>query len=224
MKTRHLLLPVALSSLCGAYEAPAQVPSQEAVHKVSASSQKNQIVLTVANESRSQGAFALDVRAVKVPAGIILPNKAQTVKTLAAAQETECTFHFDVLRSVKIGAKDTLEFLVQDRQGGRWMKQVVVEYTGPANYKLEQNFPNPFNPSTTIYYDLPIDSRISIILYDILGRKVTRLVDRVEEAGYHDVRFDAHNLASGAYIYRMQADPIAGGRGFSDVKKLIVLK
>jgi hypothetical protein len=224
MKTRYFLLALILGSFFGAYGALAQVPSQEAIHKVAASSQKNQIVLTVANESRSQDAFALEVRAVKVPAGIILPNKVQTVKTLPAAQEAECAFQFDVARSVKIGAKDTLEFLVQDHQGGRWMKQVIVQYTGPANYKLEQNFPNPFNPSTTVYYDLPLDSRISIIVYDILGREVTRLVDRIEEAGYHDVHFDAHNLASGAYIYRMQADPIAGGKGFSDVKKLIVLK
>jgi hypothetical protein len=224
MKTRYLLLALMLSGLFGAYEALAQVPSQEVVHKVPASSQNNQIVLTVANESPRQGAFALDVRAVKVPSGITLPNKVQTIKTLAATQEAECTFQFDVARSVKIGAKDTLEFLVHDRQGGSWMKQIIVQYTGPENYTLEQNFPNPFNPSTTIYYDLPIDSRISIIVYDILGREVTRLVDRVEEAGYHDVRFDAHHLASGAYIYRMQADPMAGGKGFSGVKKLIVLK
>ncbi len=94
----------------------------------------------------------------------------------------------------------------------------------PTVSSLYQNFPNPFNPSTTICYDLPHDSRVSIVVYDVMGREVRHLVNAVKQAGSHDVHFDAHDLASGIYIYRMQADPVTGGRGFTDVKKLVVLR
>jgi len=147
-----------------------------------------------------------------------------TVKTLAARGEMDVTFSFDVGREAKVGRKDTLVFEIKDRIGGIWLKSIVVQYTAPKQYRLDQNFPNPFNPSTTIYYDLPHDSKVSIIVYDILGREVRHLIDRIEDAGSHDIRFSARGLASGVYIYRMQADPVRGGNGFSDVKKLMVLK
>jgi hypothetical protein len=109
---------------------------------------------------------------------------------------------------------------------------VIVTYTAPKAFALEQNFPNPFNPTTTIYYQLPTDSRVSIVVYDLLGREVKRLVDEVKEAGYHDQRFDASGIASGVYFYRMTAEPINGGgkaygpvgNSYVSVKKLIVLK
>jgi hypothetical protein len=94
----------------------------------------------------------------------------------------------------------------------------------PNGFSLLQNYPNPFNPSTTIYYDLPADSHVKILIYDILGREVRSLVDEQESAGYQKVRFDIQGVASGVYFYRIQADPLKGGKMFSDVKKMMVLK
>ncbi len=196
----------------------------QTVYQVPVSSTGNSIGLTVANDSKSLGASMLSIKPVGTYAELKFTPQSGTIKTLAAQGETEVSFSFDVARSAKVGKKDTLVFEVRDKVGGAWLKSIVLDYTAPKEFRLEQNFPNPFNPSTTIYYDLPHDSRISIVVYDILGREVRRLVDGIDEAGCHEVRFDARGLASGAYFYRMQADPVAGGKGFSNVKKLLVLK
>ncbi len=75
----------------------------------------------------------------------------------------------------------------------------------PEAYALRQNFPNPFNPSTEIQFDLSEDAMVSLIVYDVLGREVARLVHEELRAGTHRARFDAGNLPSGVYFYRIQA-------------------
>jgi hypothetical protein len=88
----------------------------------------------------------------------------------------------------------------------------------PTEYTLYQNYPNPFNPTTTIKYDLPNSSEVSLIIYDILGRKVKELVNTKQQAGRYEVQFNASNLASGVYIYQLVADK------FISSKKMILLK
>ena len=88
----------------------------------------------------------------------------------------------------------------------------------PASYKLEQNFPNPFNPSTTIKYSVHKEGLVKITLYDVLGREVTSLVNEVKPVGNYEVNFNASNLTSGVYFYRMQAG------SFIQVKKMILMK
>ncbi len=78
------------------------------------------------------------------------------------------------------------------------------EFEVPGEFALRQNYPNPFNPSTTIQYDVPAASRVSIRVYDMLGREVATLVDGDVAAGIHTVSFDARNLASGVYVYRLE--------------------
>ncbi len=90
--------------------------------------------------------------------------------------------------------------------------------TLPVLFKLEQNFPNPFNPSTTIRYSLPHRSHVTLAVYNTLGQKISDLVNADIDAGYHEIQFDANNLASGVYFYRMQAG------SFADAKRLILLR
>lgn len=92
-----------------------------------------------------------------------------------------------------------------------------VEET-PKSFLLEGNFPNPFNPSTIIKYQLPSDERVSLKVYDILGREIAVLADDFQKAGRYRVNFDAGRLASGIYIYRIKA-----GR-FTQTRKMIVAK
>ena len=75
----------------------------------------------------------------------------------------------------------------------------------PERIALEQNYPNPFNPSTTIRYGLPTRSHVTLTVFNTLGQQVATLVQREEEAGYHEAVFDASGLASGEYLYRLQA-------------------
>jgi len=78
----------------------------------------------------------------------------------------------------------------------------------PKEVRLHNNYPNPFNPSTQIAFDLPRESHVTLEVYNILGERVALLVDEVRGAGYHQVRFDASGLASGIYLYRMTANNV----------------
>jgi hypothetical protein len=84
--------------------------------------------------------------------------------------------------------------------------------SAPAEYTLEQNYPNPFNPTTTIRYELPKSSVVRLSVYDIAGREVSVLVNERREAGVHEVTFDASQLSSGVYLYRIQAGDIVQSR------------
>ena len=88
----------------------------------------------------------------------------------------------------------------------------------PTEYTLYQNFPNPFNPITTIKYDLPNAGEVSLIIYDILGRRVKQLVNDKQQPGRYEIKFDASNLASGVYIYQLITDK------YINAKKMILLK
>jgi len=88
----------------------------------------------------------------------------------------------------------------------------------PRGYVLSQNYPNPFNPVTSITYTLPQAERVLLGVYDLLGREVARLVDSVQAAGNHVIVFDARELASGVYLYRMKT------AGFTEVKRLVLLR
>lgn len=87
-----------------------------------------------------------------------------------------------------------------------------------SDFELLQNYPNPFNPNTTIRYQIPADGLVSIKVYDILGVEVKTLVNEEKPAGRYEVEFNANNLASGIYFYRIQAGE------FVDTKKMILLK
>lgn len=95
----------------------------------------------------------------------------------------------------------------------------------PEKFTLEQNYPNPFNPSTSISYLLPAASYVSISVYDINGRKVADLVNGESlSAGTHQVPFDASNLASGVYLYRINAKSVSQNRSFSQIKRMTLIK
>jgi hypothetical protein len=88
----------------------------------------------------------------------------------------------------------------------------------PAVYALHQNYPNPFNPTTTIRYDLPRDGQTRLTVYNLLGREVAELVNERQSAGRYEVRFEAADLPSGMYFYRLESG------GFVQSAKMILMK
>jgi len=88
----------------------------------------------------------------------------------------------------------------------------------PAAIGLFQNFPNPFNPSTTIRYGLPSRFHVTLAVFNTLGQQVAVLQNGEQEAGFHEAKFDGSRLSSGVYFYRLQAGT------YVETKKLLLTK
>lgn len=88
----------------------------------------------------------------------------------------------------------------------------------PIQFALNQNYPNPFNPTTKIDYDLPKDANVKLSIYDILGKEIQILVNEYQIAGSYSFNFNASDLSSGTYIYRITANE------FTDTKKFTFVK
>lgn len=97
-------------------------------------------------------------------------------------------------------------------------KLLVQTMEVPVKYQLSQNYPNPFNPTTNIEFGIPESGEVKLAVYNVLGEKVSELVNRQMESGYHEVEFNAGNLSSGIYIYKLEAGE------FSKVRKMILMK
>lgn len=98
------------------------------------------------------------------------------------------------------------------------LAEVDETQTLPDAFVLHAAYPNPFNPATTLRYELPQAEAVRLEVFDMLGRRVAVLVDEQQQAGRYTVRFDAEHLASGVYLYRIQAG------GFVEVKQMVLLK
>ncbi|HDY88308.1 MAG TPA: T9SS type A sorting domain-containing protein [bacterium] len=88
----------------------------------------------------------------------------------------------------------------------------------PAVMDIQGNFPNPFNPRTTISFSIPEKNYVTLSVYDITGQKVATLIDKHMSAGSHSVRFDGSDFASGVYLYRLESE------GFSKKGKMLLMK
>jgi len=124
---------------------------------------------------------------------------------------------YDFNKFQRFGNNQTVDLGALEYGSGS-VVSVNSESETPKSFLLSQNYPNPFNPSTMISYQLPINSFVNLRVFDILGREVATLVNEQKPAGNYEMKFDASNLASGVYLYKLQAGD------YSSVKKLILMK
>ena len=94
----------------------------------------------------------------------------------------------------------------------------LIDSELPSSYRLEQNYPNPFNPSTTISFSIPERVYVTLKVFDVLGNEVADLISKELSAGKYNVKWNAENISSGVYFYRIQAG------SFIETKKLILLR
>ncbi|MBE2279604.1 MAG: T9SS type A sorting domain-containing protein [Ignavibacteriaceae bacterium] len=104
-----------------------------------------------------------------------------------------------------------------------YSNEIEVESIVPQVFYMSQNYPNPFNPTTNIVFGLPVNSRVTVSIYDALGQLVNTLVNGTLESGVHTLSFDAGKLNSGIYFYTIKADGV-NGSNFSETKKMILTK
>lgn len=190
----------------------------QTVHEVTPGIKGNEIKLTVANVSEENPATNVNIVLTRKSSALSFNKETETIEMIEAKAEAGALFTFDVERNTSINRKDTIDFLITSSDGIMMTKQFIFSYTGPKEFKLEQNFPNPFNPTTTIQYQLPQDAKVTLKVYDILGSEVATLVNEEQESGYKEVKFNAANFASGMYIYRLQV------KDYVSTKKMMVLK
>lgn len=98
----------------------------------------------------------------------------------------------------------------------------LVEVETPEKFELSQNYPNPFNPSTKIDYSLPQNGKVTMIIYDVLGKELLRPVSSEHNAGYYTVEISSNKLSSGVYFYRLIAD--MNGKSQILTKKMLIIK
>jgi hypothetical protein len=99
-----------------------------------------------------------------------------------------------------------------------YLVDIEKESLLPSEYHLRQNYPNPFNPRTVINYSITVNSQVLLIVYDALGREVNTLVNKQQNLGIYQVEWNAENLSSGIYYYKLTVDE------WSDTKKMILLR
>jgi len=140
----------------------------------------------------------------------------------SSSAETKNNENTLIIHSARLAGLYVQEFAKRytDAGGKDSIMITDVENSGklPTEYALAQNYPNPFNPSTSIQYSLKESGKVDMAVYNMLGQKVLTLVSEYQNSGSHLVKFNASQLASGVYIYRINAN------SFTASKKLLLLK
>jgi hypothetical protein len=158
--------------------------------------------------------------------GSILLNSASSYTQFAipityidVSTPNKCIISFQILNPVG-GANVTLgsEMYIDDLELSMDVVSVVEDEFQLLSFQLEQNYPNPFNPDTKIQYQVSSNSQVSLKVFDVLGNEVATLVNEEKPAGNYEVEFNASQLSSGVYFYKLTAG------SFTDTKKMILLR
>jgi hypothetical protein len=213
---RKLLFIFCVSGLI--HLSPAQTAHQVPVHSTG-----NILELSVSNTS-STVVSAATVQVKTAPSWVKFDSTNRVIRKLGGKNDTTVTFSFSIDKSAPMGEKDTLTFQITSGTNQTWTKNIALQVSAPATFELYHNYPNPFNPTTIIPYQLPNESKVTLLVYDILGRKIaTLLYNETKTAGYYEQPFRASRCASGIYIYQLCYTDAKGHLARAN-KKMMLLK
>ncbi len=182
----------------------------------------NTISLSVQNNSGIE-AKNVSVAFNTLPSWLDFKSNTVLLKSIPANNSGDAEFTFSVDRKAPVGRDTTLTATISSADGQVWTKDITVSVGAPKDYKLYNNFPNPFNPSTKIAFELPKTSHVRLIVYDVVGREVAQIADGDYPAGYNELPWNGTNrngeqVSSGVYFCRISV------ARWSAVRKMVMLK
>lgn len=191
-----------------------------AQHSIPYASQNNVIELSIANRANVTTENII-VEVQQAPSWITFKEKKTEISNLESQSSKLARFTFSVAKSSPVITEEEISFLITNASGEQWRKTLSIQILPPEKFELYQNYPNPFNPTTTIAYELPEAKELSLTIFDALGREVATLDEGKQEAGYHEVQWNAKDVSSGVYFYQFVLKS-NGKREFYRRKMLVV--
>ncbi len=191
-------------------------------YKIPYNSKGNSLALTVENTA-AVTAKNVTVEIQNPSSWLKLESSRIMLKDILSKQSKDAEFLFSVERSSPIGKEQKIKALIKTSDGQSWTKEIAFTISPPKEFHLYDNFPNPFNPTTKIAFELPVASKVKLIIYDALGREVRILTDDEYPAGYNELTWDGRNeigtmVSSGVYFYRISTPK------WNSVKKMVMLR
>jgi hypothetical protein len=196
--------------------------SQDNIYHVPFLSQNNSIEFSIENGS-SISLSNLSIEPSELPKWIHLSPNKHIISNLRNGEERSIRFSFSVDKQAPVKKDQILSFNIVTADGNRWKKEIKISIEQPKEFELFQNFPNPFNPKTTIGFQIPQDGKVKLNIFNLLGQEVATLIEDDLSAGYHEKIWNAEDNASGVYIYQVS---ITNQSGFHavDRRKIILIK
>ena len=146
-----------------------------------------------------------------------------TVEAFHSSRWYPASFIFSVDKKAPVRKDQKLTFVITGPNGQTWTKEITISVAAPERFELFQNYPNPFNPVTVISYQLTVDSKVSLKIFNLLGQEVATLLDGDQMAGFHETAWNASSMASGTYVYRLVTKDQAGNDVVAQ-KRMVVVK
>lgn len=193
-----------------------------AQHTIPFASINNSIELSVANSSVID-AEHIRVTVMNPPEWVRFNDRTKEIPSISAHHSSSTLFTFSLLPSAPVGTREQLHFSLISSTGEQWQKSIDFVVAPPESFELFQNFPNPFNPSTTISYQLPIATNVNVKIFDLLGKEIETIADGMEPPGAHQHQWSGSSKASGMYLYQLSYRDRQGTLQFLR-KKLLLTK
>ena len=162
------------------------------------------------------------VKVANAPSWIKIKNEEVVVSKLDADEEFLTTFSFVMTGKTIVGDTASIDIIATNKDGFVWEKIIWLSPDAPSEFELLPNYPNPFNPTTTIRYRLPVQMTVSAGIYNILGRKIATFAEGVQQAGQYEYLWNASNMASGLYFFRISARDNHNKRIFTQRKMMLI--
>lgn len=196
--------------------------SAQTIYEIPFNSENNLIEIVVENNSGSL-TEKVEVAAIEFPDWIKFKGDSwETINIIEPEKEASAFFNFSITQEAPINVNDGIKFMILASNGNKIERLINVSVVLPQSYELYQNYPNPFNPSTTISYQLPVQSKINLKVFDILGNKIETIFSGEQTAGFQKLQWQASKYASGMYVYQLTAENSKGEKKIFRNKMLLV--